>query len=945
MDKAAPFPLKKVLLIVLILVALAGIGAAGYWYFLRVRPVTSLMAKAEEHIRNQEWGAGVRAAKRVLQLKPRHLEANLLAGDILFQFRHPATKHFYTIAYTEAPERWDVWKRLVDYHILMSDRYLAQQMIDNPPAGAEISEIWWEAYFNFSLKSGDMQKARKAAETLIGMNTAKELSWDFVLAQINAQESDDAAMRESGRQRLLAFYQDSPRWRHSAARIYIESLRMDAKKDEAIEFIHDWLKIEDIPFEDILYCLNMAGGADVKVNATGIQLLQDRAQTGEEISQVMQWMLGRTYEEVMWRWLETLDEALLNSPEVLSIRTVHSARKQDWDKIREELLVDVEQWEGHKSLYHLYTAYIESQTRNIINVPMLRQSAREAGQERNGFLKLRQGCVRLGWQRGWKEVLPFLMYEPNVSFSAVMVLYREAVEEQRYEDMLKIAVRAYSVQPEDFAASNNYAYLSLVYGGELNDVHEIALKNYRQYPHRINSIVTYILSLWRQKEDQKAYEVLKVVRKDILNTPPILYVRALVEATRDPAAAEKIRNGLNEDLFSPMEWRVLRMDPQRRDEPENLEDKITRDQNESLKQLLQESNFKKGWAARTLIKSLLQDGRESDAYDLIEQWLELGNPGFEDAFFALTTIRAGQREVLKDQLMQLCRQRAELAPDIARLLRWEIRNGQPERALAWLNELSETWQRSTDILNVLADYYISQKNWELVKSEVLSPAANWENAQIDYHLILAMVLAHAGVLDEGGQASIDTALKQAVDELGTDLVVIQQVEDRMLQWGWPAGWKQFNQYYLQAQASERQRLQISRARKGERPILANELKQARVYLKETPENAEAKARVAYYQLVIGESVEESRKMAAEAYQADRSGFMPLTAQLLSLTQQGEYESATEIAQLIPARWRYHPTLLLVQVLALHETMPDEAASIRSGLDPEKYSPEEWALLP
>ncbi|MBX2825399.1 MAG: hypothetical protein KTR33_11765 [Gammaproteobacteria bacterium] len=945
MDKSAPFPFKKVLIILLVLVVLAGMGAVSYWYFLRVRPVTSLMAKAEEHIQNQEWGAGVRAAKRVLQLKPRHLEANLLAGDILFQFRHPATKHFYTIAYTEAPERWDVWKRLVDYHILMSDRYLAQQMIDNPPAGAETSETWWEAYFNFSLKSGDMVEARKAAETLIEMNTAKELSWDFVLAQINAQQPDDPELRKSGQQRLLEFYQDSPRWRHSAARIYIESVGGDGNSEEAVRFIREWLKIEDIPFEDILFCLNAASQVDAKVTATGMELLQRRAKTNEELSQAMQWMLGRKYDEVMWRWLQTQDETVLSSPEVLSILSIYTARQKDWITLREHLLADIDQWEGYRSLYHLYTAYIESQTRKIINVPMLRQSAREAGQERNGFLKLRQACIRLDWQRGWKEVLPFLMYEPNVSFAAVMVLYREAVEEQRYEDMLKIAVRAYSVKPDDYAASNNYAYLSLIYGSEMEGVHEIALKNYQQYPHRVNSVVTYGLSLWRLKQDQKAYELIDSVRDEILNTPPILYIRALIEATRDTATSEKIKNALNEGMFSPMEWNVLRQDPKQRAEPTDSSVELTRDKNDSLKQLLQESNFKKGWAARTLIKSLLQDGKESDAYDLIEQWLEQGNLGFEDAFFALTTIRSGEREVLQDKLMEICRQRADQGEDVARLLRWEIGAGQADRALKWLAERPAEQQQSVAVFNVLADYYITQKDWVAIESQILDESVHWEDGKLDYHLIRAVTLSRAGDGKEENEEGVDASLKLAVEALGTDLVGIRGIENRLLEWGWPDGWQRFNRIYQQVQASERQRLQITRAREGQRPVLSEELKTAREFLEQTPDNAEAQARVAYYQLVAGEETEASHQMAAAAYQADSSGIMPLAAQLLSLVQQGEHERAAEMAQAIPSRWRYHPTLLLIQVLALHETLPSEAATIQGGLVEDKYSKEEWALLP
>ncbi len=942
-DKPTFFSVRKIILLILLGITLLGMGGGSYWYFLRVRPVTTLMTKAEQHLDDEEWGAAVRSLKRVLQLKPRHLEANILVGDILFQFRHPATQHFYGIAYEVAPQRWDVWKRLVDYHILMSDRYQAQQLIDAPPSAPEQQEVWWEAYFNFSLKSGDIVEARKAAEKLIVLSEEKQLSWDFVLAQMNAQQTEDVSTRAAGQERLLAFYRESPRWRHSAARVYVESLYSEGKRKQADSFIREWLTMEDVPFDDALFCLNLVGESNSSIHQQALTLIQSKANTGERVSRVMQWLLGRDQEKDMWVWMNTLEEKLVETPEVFTILSVYCARKKDWITLKEHLLRDSQVWVGNRSLYHLYSAYMQHQQMEIINVQMLRQAAREAGSEANGFARLKQGCIRLGWKRGWDELLPFLMYETRTSFSAGMELYREAVEEKRYEDLLDIATRSYSAQPDNYAASNNFAYLSLIYGQGQEEVHAIALKNYQQHPQRVNSIVTYLLSLWRQKKDDEAIRLLGEMVPEMKDHPSVLYGRALVLATRMPAEAEVVRQRLQQEMFSPAEWDLLLMDPDQRQIEEKKEEEVVQDKTESLKSYVEQSGFRRGWAARTLIQTLMHEGKESDAYDMIKQWLEKGDMGFEDAFFSLTTIRAEQRQELAQRLLKWCQQQSYRPEDHARLTRWMFKQGQEKEAFAWLETLDPVQRESVEVLNVLADYYIENQQWELLETKVLKSENMWSKQMRDYYLIKAAAISRTGKVSSNGQ-EVEQWLRQAVETVGNDLSVPRLVQKRLAEWGWEAGWTRFNAMYMAADDAERQRLERSRERQGGRPVLAQELEHAAAFLVERPENPEAEGRLAYYHLIGGIEVEQAHDSAQTSYQKDPTGVMPQAAAILSAVLREESERAVELVSLIPTRWSYHPTLLLVKVLALQATDPEEANSIQNRLDPERYTKEEWELL-
>jgi hypothetical protein len=656
----------------------------------------------------------------------------------------------------------------------------------------------------------------------------------------------------------------------------------------------------------------------------------------------MQWFLGRGKEKEMWAWLLKLDEELLETTEVLSIFSIYSARQEDWITLENHLLLSPEKWQGDLSLFYLYSAYVQSQKRDIINVQMLRQAAREAGQERGGFQKLKQGCMRLNWRRGWRELLPFLMYEPSAGFPAAMELYREAVEQKRYEELLKIAIRAYGAQPEDYAASNNYAYLSLVYGNDLEVVHEIAAKNYREHPERVYSVVTYLLSLWRQQNDDEAFRVLSTVNPEWEANPSIRYARSLVLATRMPQEAAQVREKLSPEMFSPMEWKLLTLDPSLRTAEVKQETPL--DSTESLKSYVEQSGFKQGWASRTLIKSLLQDGKESDAYDLISQWLDEGKLNFEDAFFALTTIRANEREGLAERLLQACQQQSVLADDVARLMQWMMKHEQVAEALAWRDTVATELRDSPEVLNVMADEYIQNRDWQSLQEVVLKDPLIWKENLRDYYLIQALYLTRSGGLDAEHSNEIQELLRKAVNTIGKDLAATRQVKQRLLDWGWESGWTRFNTIYITVDQAERQRLERSRERGESRPVLSTELAEAREFLKENPASPEAKARVAYYGILASGGNAELYAMAEEVYHADPTGVTPVAVRLLALNRQGKNEEAMKVIEAIPTRWKYHPTLLLMKVLVFQNTLPDEVGAIRQGLEADAFTIEEWKLL-
>ncbi|MGF1679076.1 MAG: hypothetical protein ACFCUX_07775 [Candidatus Methylacidiphilales bacterium] len=923
------------------LIVLTLVGSVSYWYVLRVRPIGLLYTQAQEQLREEDWGGAIRSLQRLLQLNPRHVEANLLAGDILFQFQHPSTLHYYTIAQQEAPQRWDIWKRVVDYHILVSDRYQALKWIEDTPGEPENEERWWDAYFHFSLKSGDIPEARRAAEQLISMDGAKRLSWEFLLAQLNAQEPGNESLRQAGRQRLLELYESSEVWKHDAARVYVESLLTFGKRKEAVHFAIAWMSGEGVRFEDAIYALESAITGEMAWVNAALPVARASADVPERVARLMQWYLSREREAEMRLWLDEVPQAVLDSPEVISIFTVHHARRNEWDHIRENYLADEAIWFGNRSLYFLYSAYLDFATTGQVNKQKLQQSSLEAAREAGGYYKVRLGCQRLDWVEGWRDLLPLFLYEKTTGFQAAQELYRQAIEKKRYDDLLLIASRAYASKPDDYSASNNYAYLSLVNGRVTGEVLAIAKKNFSEQPERPHSRVTWALALWRQGDDEQAWNVIGETPNALRQHPSIAYVRALVAASVLPAEAASFRDKLKQENYSPAEWDLVLADPSLRRLPD--ETPVASSEMETLRHLVRETQFAQGWATRSFIRLLLNEGMSEEARNVVREWMRSGHFSFEDAYFCLTAWEDQAQEETVQELLEACQSTVATAADAARVKRWMLNRLGEEPALRWVAKLPPVLSDSLEVRRTYGLWLARNKRWQDLKDKVVAQATESDRQTLEFLILEAVCVDKIGSLNEQLRKDQEVRLRKAALLAGNDPVKLRKMEERFKAWDWAAGWETFYRLHAEIHRAEVKRLD-ARTSSREKPKAQSEMERLIPLLVDQPDNTEYQAEQLYWRLVQGETPASLRPDVTRLITSGNSGPWMSAVQALAMILDGKSIPAREHLEEIPTRWKYHPRILWVRALAARAAAPDEFPSLIRALNEQKYTEEEWRLL-
>ena len=143
------------------------------------------------------------------------------------------------------------------------------------------------------------------------------------------------------------------------------------------------------------------------------------------------------------------------------------------------------------------------------------------------------------WNRECEQVWWLIAKHSSGQREALKSLYKLYSVSKNTPQLYKVVQRVYELNPGDPSAINNMAAVSLLLGKNLELAHQLAMKNYNNYPDNPGVASTYAYSLYSRKKSGEGLKVLSVFPLETLRQPSIAVYYGLLLAS----AGERERAG------------------------------------------------------------------------------------------------------------------------------------------------------------------------------------------------------------------------------------------------------------------------------------------------------------------------------------------------------------------------------------------------------------------
>jgi Flp pilus assembly protein TadD len=537
------------------------VGAVASWYGLRFYHFAQQPKLIEEARSAQSRGDFAQAAiiaRRVLQVDPQNIDGWRLMADLSGEFGLPESVDWRGRVFAREPDRIENLAALVKTALKFKDYETVSAAIAESRERFADDARFYGLNAAAALASGNLEEARNAFARVAELD-AGEPRHRLNLASLDLVSRDPAENA-----RALDELEQLTAHAHTRARALATLLGHALKPGSgknAYPYAMKLVNTESAKLSDRLYALRALRRMQAPEYPSLLSDIQrDAAGIPSDVYDIISWMNNNDDATEAISWSQTLvDGFIARAP--LAIAVVESyLLLRDWAGL--QAWIDEVDWTGFEYVRtflvgHRRIATGESGAAANFD-RYIRRAARESSESTGSLKNLIELSRAWGWDQEREALLWMRAGESEQEPAALRQLFAFYRERKNTRGLYRVMLRAYSRDSDDLVARNNLANFGLLLGRDLERTHRLANAVYAENPGHVAFASTYAFSLYRKKEYQAAFDVLRMFPPEQLRSKSVApYYASILAALGKKEEAESIAANLQENEFLREEWALL----------------------------------------------------------------------------------------------------------------------------------------------------------------------------------------------------------------------------------------------------------------------------------------------------------------------------------------------------------------------------------------------------
>jgi hypothetical protein len=247
---------------------------------------------------------------------------------------------------------------------------------------------------------------------------------------------------------------------------------------------------------------------------------EEAAADPNKLTVLLSWMSSNGLAKHAVEWVQHLP------PDATALRSVSAAvagcyvAAQDWEGLSQWCRKT--NWSDLEFLRHAYLARAaRGRSDELTARAEWNAATRDAGANSDWILALEETAVKWSWKTEAEQLLWTLAKNPDKQQAALASLGQYYTEKGQTAELYHVASRLAEINPQDEAAQNNVAQLSLLLNVNTNRARTEAEQLYRKHPDQPGFASTYAFSLYYQGQYREAVRVMDKLRPEELLEPGV----------------------------------------------------------------------------------------------------------------------------------------------------------------------------------------------------------------------------------------------------------------------------------------------------------------------------------------------------------------------------------------------------------------------------------------
>lgn len=526
-------------LVGVILVVAVGIG--GYRFYQQWES-SRQVRRAEAYLTGGEVRSAALAARRAVALRPSNAEACRILAGIAEREDQPAAIQWRQAAVAARPESIDDAIALARTALRFNKIAVAEAALAKWGGAADKVATYHEVAAQLAVTKKDPVAAERHYAEAAKLDPANR-TYQLNLAVFQLQsKSPEVRVKAS---QLLQTLANDETVRVQAARVlrdYAAQRRDVPALLEITALLYSYPEAtfpDRISYVQLLHLLNRPEFAGKLT-----ELQNEAASDSIKLTELLEWMSAHQLALLAIHWIKELPAEMVKKRPVPAAVADCYVAASDWDGLLQ--WCKKTDWGDLKFLSHAYLSRaLREQGDNLGSKSEWNMALEESGSDGRRIHSLQQSAAKWGWKTEAEELLWMLANDPDRQNEALAALYQFYFDKGDTGNLYRVAARACKMQPNDEAAQNNLAQLSLLLKVDLDHARELAMRLYQKDSKNPILASTYGFSLYEKGRYQQAVQAMDQLNPSDLTKPAIAayYGIFLAAAGNKAKAAEYLRIG------------------------------------------------------------------------------------------------------------------------------------------------------------------------------------------------------------------------------------------------------------------------------------------------------------------------------------------------------------------------------------------------------------------
>ncbi len=497
------------------LILLAVIGVVGFDSF-RAFQLRRLSNRARAFLSVGDLKSASLTARNILQINIHNLDALRILAQIAEQNGEPSALEWRQRIATEAPASVPDAIALAKTATKFGQPGIAEAALGHVEGRADGSAAYHEALAAIQLGRKDRPSAEQEYAEAIRLDPPND-SYRLALAILQLGSSSEEK-KSAARETLGGLMEKRP-VRLMAARALLEDSleRKDPKLTTLARKIFEW---PEATLQDRIRYVEISAKLGLEAFPGALTQIQDEAALDPlKLTELLSWMSANHEAVLGIEWTKRLPPAALEQRPVFVavadcfISASDCAGLRQWTRKFG--------WKDLEYLRHAYQAYAYRSCGDARESALEWTKALQAANNVDAVMTLQRAAAKWRWENESVELLWQLAKDRGQQKGALATLNEYYTEQSDTNNLYKVSSRLLQVSPNDVAARNNFAQLSLLLGVNTDAAETMAKQLHQQSPKDPSFASTYAFALYIRGDQRGALKVMDSLSAEELRRPEI----------------------------------------------------------------------------------------------------------------------------------------------------------------------------------------------------------------------------------------------------------------------------------------------------------------------------------------------------------------------------------------------------------------------------------------